>query len=171
MLPREALAFFCGLRPEELSRLEWQNISIENKLVTVGGDVAKVQGHRRNVEMPDNLLVWLAPFIRREGKVWPFASTTTLHTKRVEVRKAAKVDVPDNAGRHAFASYHLAAFDNAPMTAERMGHADVKLLRNVYRNITASDGKPITKAAGEAYFQIMPKRDAAQKTIRFAAAG
>ena len=170
MLPREVLAFFCGLRPEELTRLEWQNVSIENKLVTVGGDVAKVQGHRRNVEMPDNLLVWLAPYIRQTGRVWPFASTTTLHTKRVEVRKAAGVDVPGNAGRHAFASYHLAAYDNAPMTAERMGHADVKLLRNVYRNITASDGKPITKAAGEAYFEIMPKRDAAKKTIRFAAA-
>ena len=165
MLPREALAFFCGLRPEELSRLEWQNVSIENKLVTVSGDVAKVQGHRRNVEMPDNLLVWLRPYVRHVGKVWPYASTTTLHTKRGEARGAAKVDVPDNAGRHAFASYHLAAFDNAPMTAERMGHADVKLLRNVYRNITASDGKPITKASGEAYFKIAPKREAGEKTV------
>ena len=171
MLPREVLAFFCGLRPEELSRLEWQNVSIENKLVTVGGDVAKVQGHRRNVEMPDNLLTWLAPYIRHVGKVWPFASTTTLHTKRVQARKAAKVDVPDNAGRHAFASYHLAANDNAPMTAERMGHADVKLLRNVYRNITASDGKPITKASGEAYFKIAPKREANEKIVQFQAAG
>lgn len=159
------------MRPEELSRLEWQNVSIENRLVTVGGDVAKVQGHRRNVEMPDNLLTWLAPYVRHTGKVWPFASATTLHTKRVEARTAAKVEVPDNAGRHAFASYHLAAFANAPMTAERMGHADVKLLRNVYRNITASNGKAITKAAGETYFGIMPNREADTKVVTFAKAG
>lgn len=171
LLPREALSFFCGLRPEELTRLDWQNVSIANKLVTVGGDVAKVQGHRRNIEMPENLLAWLAPYVRNAGPVWPFASATTLHRKRVQAREAAKVDVPDNAGRHAFASYHLVAYDNAPMTAERMGHADVKLLRNVYRNITASDGKPITKAAGEAYFKIMPKREVrAPKVLVFGAA-
>jgi integrase len=170
LLPREALAFFCGLRPEELTRLDWRNVSVENALVTVGGDVAKVQGHRRNVEMPANLLAWLAPYVRVSGPVWPYTSATTLHRKRAEARKAAGVDVPDNAGRHAFASYHLAANDNAPMTAERMGHANVKLLRNVYRNITAADGKPITKAAGEAYFNIMPKREAGATVIPFSAA-
>lgn len=160
LLPREAIAFFCGLRPEELSRMDWRNISVENKLITVGGDVAKVQGHRRNVEMPDNLLAWLAPHIRSAGPVWPFASATTLHRKRVEAREVAGVDVPDNAGRHCFASYHLAAHQNASATAEAMGHSDTKLLKNTYRNITASDGKPITKAMGEQFFKIVPKHQA-----------
>lgn len=161
LLVREAISFFCGLRPEELSRLDWKNISIENKLITVSGDVAKVQGHRRNVEMPENLLAWLAPYARAEGPAWPFSSATTLHRKRAEVRKAAGVDVPDNAGRHAFASYHLALHENAPKTAEAMGHADTKLLKNTYRNIVAGNGKAITKAAGEAFFAINPKREAA----------
>ena len=165
LLPREAIAFFCGLRPEELSRLDWRNVSLENRLITVGGDVAKVQGHRRNVEMPDNLPAWLRPYVRESGPVWPYTSPTTLNRKRRMARTAAGIDVPDNAGRHAFASYHLAAHENAPKTAEAMGHADTKLLKNTYRNITASDGRPITKAAGEAYFKIMPKRDA--KVLRF----
>jgi integrase len=171
LLPREAIAFFCGLRPEELSRLDWKNVSAENKLITVTGEVAKVQGHRRNVEMPDNLVAWLAPYIRHAGKVWPYESATTLHTKRVEARTAAGVEVPDNAGRHAFASYHLAAFENSPKTAEALGHGNVTLLRSVYRNVVARDGRPITKTAGEAFFQIVPKREGEQKTILFQVAG
>lgn len=159
MLPREVLAFFCGLRPEELSRLDWRNVSLENRLVTVGADVAKVQGHRRNVELPDAALAWLAPYVQSEGPVWPFASPTTLHRKRAEARAAAAVEVPDNAGRHAFASYHLALHQNAALTSEAMGHADVKLLKNVYRNIVAADGRPITKAAAEAFFAIRPNRE------------
>ncbi|MBT3193334.1 MAG: tyrosine-type recombinase/integrase [Verrucomicrobia bacterium] len=158
LLPRESIAFFCGLRPEELSRLDWRNVSLDNKLITVSGDVAKVQGHRRNVEMPDNLIQWLAPYAKDSGPVWPYKSPTTLVRKRKRAREAAGVEVPDNAGRHAFASYHLAANENAPATAEAMGHSDIKLLRNTYRNITASDGRPITKAAGEKYFKIVPKR-------------
>jgi integrase len=169
MLPREALAFFCGLRPEELTRLDWQNVSIQNKLVTISGDVAKVQGHRRNVEMPDNLVAWLSKYAKDGGLVWPYASPTSLTTKRAECRKAAGVDVPDNAGRHAFASYHLAMHQNAALTAEAMGHADTKLLKNTYRNIISADGKAITKADGEAFFQIMPKREA-QTVIAFNAA-
>ena len=170
LLSREAIAFFCGLRPEELTRLDWKNISIENKLITVSGDVAKVQGHRRNVEMPDNLLAWLAPYALHEGRVWPFGSATTLHNKRASARAAAGVDVPDNAGRHAFASYHLALHENAPKTAEAMGHADIDLLRNVYRNIVASDGRPITKRTGEGYFRLMPERMTNQKVLYFQAA-
>lgn len=169
LLPREAIAFFCGLRPEELSRLDWKNISVENKLITVSGDVAKVQGHRRNVEIPDNLMQWLAPYVRDTGPVWPFASATTLHRKRTEAREKAGVEVPDNAGRHAFASYHLAAHESAPKTAHAMGHADTDLLMQTYRNITASDGRPITKKNGEAYFNIMPKRE--RNVIRLSMAG
>jgi len=111
------------------------------------------------VEISDNLMKWLAPYVRDTGPVWPFASATTLHRKRAEAREKAGVDVPDNAGRHAFASYHLAAHVNANATSEAMGHADTKLLKDTYRNITASDGRPITKKNGEQYFAIMPKRE------------
>lgn len=160
LLPREVIGFFCGLRPEELTRLDWRNVSLENRLVTVGADVAKIQGHRRNVEIPANLLVWLAPHARHEGPVWPYASPTTLHTKRTGARKAAAVEVPGNAGRHAFASYHLALHQNGAMTSEALGHANVKLLKSVYRNIVASDGRPITKATAERFFAICPRQGA-----------
>lgn len=159
LLPREAISFFCGLRPEELSRLDWQNVSLTNKLITVSGETAKIQGHKRHVEMSDNLIEWLLPYRQETGPVWPFSSPTTLHRKRTEAREKAKVELPQNAGRHAFASYHLALQENAPKTAELLGHSDIKLLKTVYRNITDSKGKEITKKAGERYFEITPKRE------------
>jgi len=165
LLAREAIGFFCGLRPTELTRLDWRNVSIENKLITVTKDVAKIQGHRRNVTMPDCLVAWLAPYAQDVGKVWDYKSTTTLHRKRTAAREAAGVDVPQNAARHAFASYHLAGEGNAPATAELMGHSDIKLLRDTYRNIVDAAGKPITEAMGQKYFKITPKRKATRLEI------
>jgi site-specific recombinase XerD len=169
LLPREAIAFFCGLRPEELSRLDWRNVSLANKTITVTGAVAKIQGHRRNVDMPDNLIHWLAPYAKDAGRVWPHESKTTLVRRRKMAQAAARVDVPDNAGRHCFASYHLAMHRNEHKTASLLGHADVKLLKNVYANIVASDGRPITKKNAEDFFSIMPTREAG--VLRFRAAG
>ncbi len=165
MLPREVLAFFCGLRPEECSRIDWQNISFENRLVTVTGDVAKIQGRRRNIPLPDCAIAWLIPYRKDAGPVWPHTSPTTLHRKRSMARAAAGVDVPDNAGRHAFASYHLAKYHDAPKTADAMGHSDIKMLKNVYTNIVSSDGAAITEAMANEYFNIMP--DAAAIRRRF----
>ncbi len=165
LLPREALAFFCGLRPEELTRLDWRHVSLANLLVTVGKDVAKIAGQRRVVEIPENAAQWLAPYAHATGRIWPYASPTTLVYNRKAARRVAGVDVPDNAGRHCFASYHLAAHKNGAATAELLGHSNTKLLRKVYRNIEASDGRTITQADGEAYFNILPLRKT--KGLRF----
>lgn len=159
MLPREAIGFFCGLRPTELSRLDWKNVSFENRLITVNASASKT-GQRRTVEISDNLVAWLAPYVQHKGRVWPFDSATTLNRKRKEARDAAGVDVPQNAGRHAFASYHLALNQDAGKTALQMGHKrDATLLTDVYRNITDMQGNPITEKAGRVYFDIMPKRE------------
>ncbi len=140
-------------------------MSLDNALVTVGRDVVKIVGQRRVVEIPENAAQWLAPFVKAGGRVWFYASPTTLVHKRAVARQAAGVEVPDNAGRHCFASYHLAAHKNGAATAELLGHSSTKLLREVYRNIETSDGRPITQADGEAYFNIMPAREA--KMLRF----
>ena len=167
LLPREAIGFFCGLRPTELARLDWRNVSLENKLISVTADVAKIQGHRRNVTMPDCLLAWLAPYAKDKGPVWPYKSNTSLNQMRTIARDAAGVTVPHNAARHAFASYHLAANENAPQTAKEMGHkGGIDLLMDKYTNIVASDDRPITKAMGQKYFKIMPKRTTTRLEIR-----
>lgn len=158
LVPRLAISFFAGLRPRELDRLQWENVSFENKLITVGKDIAKVQGHRRNVEMSKNLIAWLKPCRQESGNIWPYGSQTTLVRKRKKICEEAKVKMPYNAGRHAFASYHLAHHQNAALTAELMGHSNTNMLRNTYRNINTLDGKSITKTVAAKFWGILPKQ-------------
>lgn len=163
LLPREAIAFFTGLRSAELERLDWRNVSIENKLLTVGPDVAKVAGQRRVVPLSGNLIKWLAPFARDKGPVSQ-GSARHIFKCRQDAATLAGVALPHNAARHAFASFHLAAYQNAALTAEALGHSDVRLLRTVYRNINTLDGKPITQGEGERFFNIVP---VVEKVVQF----
>ena len=118
--------------------------------------------------MPQNLIEWIAPYTRAKG---PISQGSARHTfkRRQESAALAGAFLPHNSARHAFASYHLSAYQNAPLTAEALGHSDVRLLRTVYRNIASMDGKPITKTDGEAYFKINPKQQAG--IVRFRSTG
>ncbi len=155
LLPREAIGFFCGVRPTELERLDWQNVSMENKLITIGASESKTR-KKRTVEMPDNLIAWLNPYVKANGPVCPF-STTILTRRRRAVKTASRIEPPHNAARHCFASYHLAKHQNAAKTALLLGHPNAELLFGTYRNIRDTDGKAITEAMGAAYFEIRPE--------------
>ena len=156
LLAREAISFFCGLRPTELNRLDWQNVSITGKTITVTGATAKIQGHRRVVDMPDNLLSWIAPSVKSKGAVWEGSPRMAMNNRQAAA-KAAGVFVPPNAGRHAFASYHLAKYKSGDKTATQMGHSSTKLLNDTYKGLSDTSGSVIDQAAGDAYFEIMPK--------------
>jgi integrase len=53
-LPFVTLALFCGIRPTEISRLTWDNINLQNELVTIGGNARERGGipfdarHKKN---------------------------------------------------------------------------------------------------------------------------
>jgi integrase len=162
MLPRLALSFFAGLRPDELARLQWEHISFENGCITIRGDVAKVQGHRRTVELANNLVQWIKPYARDSGPVWPYRSATTLHRKKAMLEKETGVEIPQNAGRHAFASYHLQHHENPNMTAKELGHSSTRLLHDTYKNVLTLEGKTITKRLAAEYWSIVPKRQASR---------
>ena len=139
-----ALGFFAGIRPEELQRMDWQDISIENGLVTVRAEVAKC-GIPRHVAISDNLKKWLAGCMAEQFKVNSFDE------RRKAVCAAAGVTYwPHDAMRHTFATMHLAAFENADKTAHELGHTQgVKLLFRHYRGLT-------TKTEAARYWGIEP---------------
>lgn len=54
-----AIGLFCGLRKSELIRLNWDNIDIQQKTITLGANITKT-AQRRVVVIPDNLLTFLS---------------------------------------------------------------------------------------------------------------
>ena len=43
MIPWLALGLFCGIRPEEIRRLTWENVKIDRGFVEISGDASKVR--------------------------------------------------------------------------------------------------------------------------------
>jgi hypothetical protein len=68
-LPALAIGAFAGLRSAEIERLEWSDIDLTGRHITVGASKAKTAS-RRVVPIADNLAGWLAPYSGRSGKVW-----------------------------------------------------------------------------------------------------
>jgi hypothetical protein len=71
------------------------------------------------------------------------------------------LDVPRNALRHSFGSYHYALHKNENLTAAEMGNSPSMILRH-YRAV-------VTPLAAKAYWQLSPASQAAN-LVEFTAA-
>ena len=72
----------------------------------------------------------------------------TYRRKFAKALKASGIkEWPDNALRHSFASYHLAAGQDAAATALQLGHTESRTLFAHYRELVRAEG---------AYWQIKP---------------
>src|SRR5262249_26919647 len=119
VLPYIAIGLFAGLRRAELERLDWSNIDFDSGLIEVTAQNSKT-ATRRLVTIESNLREWLMPLRKRKGGVTP---ESNFRRSLEQARKTAGIaDWPDNALRHSFASYHLAHFNNAAVTALQLGH-------------------------------------------------
>ncbi len=169
LVPRLALAFFAGIRSAEMDRLDWSAVNVSAGRIAIEPAVAKMR-RQRHVTMTENLKAWLLPYRKNSGPIWSL-SEESFYQRLADVAKVARVKVPSNAGRHAFASYHYALHQDAPRTAFELGHAKPALLLDVYRDIRAADGKPITQETARAYFEIHPPKAADVIPLPLEAAG
>jgi integrase len=79
-IPYFALAIFAGLRPQEIVHprgkqcITWENFIFRDEgkqsIVEVEGEVGKTT-ERRIVELPENCLKWIRPYIKESGPVVP----------------------------------------------------------------------------------------------------
>ena len=134
-LPYWLLGGFAGLRRAEIERLEWHDVHFESGRIEVPALKAKTAS-RRLIQMQPNLAAWLEPYTGRTGHVCPPNLRTLLEEDR---RKAGLRKWPPNALRHSFASYHLAAFDNAAKLALELGHTSEGLIFSHYRELVQPD--------------------------------
>lgn len=144
-LPLVAIGAFAGLRPTEIERLDWAEVDVAHKTITVLGAKAKGRA-RRVVDMSDNLAAWLLPIAKATGPVIP--CRVREHRDRLKVA-AGWTDWPHDALRHSFASYHFAHHRDQKATCYQMGHGDAQVLFSHYRSL-------VTPPAAAAFWNLYP---------------
>ncbi|MGZ4987664.1 MAG: tyrosine-type recombinase/integrase, partial [Limisphaerales bacterium] len=72
LLPYVAISLFAGLRPAEISRLNWDRIDLTDGTITLDGSMAKTR-QRRIVKLPENAVAWLLPVAPQRPVLVPAA--------------------------------------------------------------------------------------------------
>jgi integrase len=138
LVPYLAIGLFAGVRPLEIERLTWADIS--DRYIEITAAKAKTR-QRRLVSLLDNLKEWLAL-----GGDLPL---TNKRKRLARVVQIAGLNWQPDIMRHSFASYHLAMHTSADKTTLELGHRDSKMLFAHYREL-------VTQEAAQAYWSIRP---------------
>jgi integrase len=143
-----AVMAFAGIRPDEICKLKWEDVSLELRNIRIGAGIAK-KAKRRNVRINDTLAAWLetVPEEKRQGKLTP----ARWRYKAAKVRAKAGIDGREkqDALRHSFGTYTLATENDLDALKADMGHEHVRVFFTHYH-------KAITKADALPYWQVLP---------------
>ena len=130
-LPVLAIGAFAGLRPEEINKLQWEDLDFHERTIRVNASAAKTR-KKRFAEISENLIAWLRPYVGRRGPVAP----PNLQKLRRKTMEAAGIKSwPQDVLRHSFASAHYAYHKNPAHTALLLGHRDQSMLLTHYRDL------------------------------------
>jgi integrase len=140
-----AIGAFAGIRPEEIARLAWEDIDLEEGLIDIDAKKSKT-ARQRYVKILPNLCAWLRPLVgkgiiqrdnfrRRYDEARSKAGFAVRGNQRSLSEEQLKglIPWPHDALRHSFASYHLASFEDAPALALQLGHESTSLIFSNYR--------------------------------------
>lgn len=159
--PVLALGGLAGLRVAEISRLDWRDVKLGERVVVIGDRIAKTAS-RRVVPLSDALVAWLAPLAKPFGPVSPTASDArgigeSLVSRWAHVAARAKVTWKRNALRHSFGSYRLAITADFARVAAEMGNSPA-IIHQHYKSL-------VTEAEGRAWFAVAPPNSNQQAPI------
>lgn len=138
------LMLWCGIRPGEVQRLRWRDISFAEQEVYIDSLASKTGGARA-VPLRGGAAE-LKQYRKRHQDLIAPRNWTRLWSKlrrRAGFRRWQK-----DALRHTFASMHLKCFHNINILQEEMGHRDCHLLRTRYLNLRDISGR-----SAKAFFQ------------------
>ena len=164
--PCLAIGAFAGLRSAEIERLEWSDVDLAGGHITVTAAKAKTAS-RRLVPIAANLAAWLAPYARRQGKIWRGKHDEFYEAEGATAAATGKdgkepVAWKANGLRHSFISYRLAQVQSAAQVALEAGNSPQMVFRH-YRELV----KPAQAAA---WFAVSPKQAANVVTMKAQAA-
>ena len=150
ILPALAIQFFAGLRRSEVERLDWSDVKLDEGLIDVKYRHAKT-AKRRLVPISDNLRAWLTPLAKHEGAIIKNSYYYRKGFDEARTKAGIISDYPHNAGRHSYASYHVALNNDAGLLAVNLGHPNPTTLYNHYRSM-------VTPKDAETYWSITPQQ-------------
>ena len=155
LLPYNLFGLFAGIRPEELQRLKWEHIRLDERHVVLPADVTKT-GRRRVVDIEPTLATWMDWYIAQHGV------PTGLVTPKQNLRKRLRA-VRSKAGfknwiqdvmRHTYASNWLAKHGDIDRLLMNLGHYSSKVLWEHYH-------KAVLRKDAEKFWSMVPKRNVA----------
>jgi len=152
LLGAVVLGLFCGLRTEEIKRLDWDSVRMGETPpdVVIGAKIAKKR-RIRYVAIPPVALAWLSLVPSRTGQVTRSEHANDYQKRFRKLHKLAGfAKWETNAMRHSFGSYHYALTGNSLETSRQLGHkASDQVLFDHYRAL-------VSKEQGERYFALYP---------------
>jgi len=154
LVPLICITAFAGVRhgemnEEKAAHLDWSNIDWESKSIFIGKHESKT-GNDRVVDMPDNLIAWLKPYARANGRICPLENSSN---SLCRLRTKAQIRGPKkNALRKSFISYRTALTRNIEFVADQAGNSPA-IIRKNYKRIDTQ-----MKRTAERWFSLMPDR-------------
>jgi integrase len=148
IIPALAISAFAGLRASEVMALDWSEVDVRRRFITVAAHKAKTK-QRRIVPMTKKLATWLAPYAKRCGSVLP-VDVKEYHELRNKAAHSAGFEWRRNALRHSFCSYRLAQIKDTARVALEAGNSPQMIFTN-YREL-------VRPADAGRWFAIAPKR-------------
>jgi len=127
LLPIIVLVCFAGLRPSEAVRLDWSEVGVD--YIRLPGKKSKT-GYSRQIPIPKNLGIWLAPWRKTEGRICPGVDLSHLNAA---IRHFSGVRLDHDAMRHGYGSHRQMIVRNVAMVADEMGNS-VQVCRRHYLN-------------------------------------
>ena len=141
-----AICAFAGLRSAEVLRLGWRSVYLSEGFIEITSEMAKTAA-RRLAPCPPNLVEWLAPVRKPDGRVFE-GSQPWFHEAQRDAAARAGLAWRHNALRHSFISYRLAEVQDTAKVALEAGNSPAMIFRH-YREV-------VRPTAAEEWFGIRP---------------
>jgi len=141
-----ALSFFAGIRPDELARLHWTAIDLEEGVIVIDAAASKVR-RRRLVYLEASAVAWLR-LAAEASATLPVAAATRSRYLTFARSVLGLEAWPHDVARHSAASYLLARHRDAGRVAMTLGNS-VRVLEEHYKAL-------VRAKACEAFWGIVP---------------
>jgi integrase len=162
LLPFLVLGLFCGIRPDgELQKIEWQDVDLNDKIITIRPEVSKTN-RRRFIDLSDNAKNWIQYFIKRAGiQRGPVVTMTESELRRHRTANWTAAGIkkwPQQGMRHTYCSNWLAVHKEINKLVLQSGHDSVDTMWRHYHRGT-------TEAQAQEFWSIVPATKPEPKVI------